>query len=74
VIQRWGLVGAVSRDFLTYGGRVLWHNNRRELEFLVPDTRVMELPPDLPPDQCLPIREHPDFASTSFPLRRQDFR
>lgn len=74
-MKRWGLWGSRSRDLLTYGGRVLWHDSKPELEFLVPNTRVVELPPDLPPDQCLPIREHPDFASTRFPLRRrEDFR
>jgi hypothetical protein len=73
-VKRYGLHGERSRDLLTHGGRVLWHDSKPELEFLVPGVRVVELPPDLPPDQCLPIREHPDFASTSFPLRRQDFR
>lgn len=72
--RRYGLYGAASRDLLTYGGRVLWHDNKAELEFLFPGTRVIELPHDLPPDQCLPVRHHPSMAPVSWPLRRADFQ
>lgn len=73
-MPRYGLVGARTRDFLTYSGRVLVHDNRAELEFLVPGTPVREVPPSFPPDQCLPIRHHPDLAAVQWPLNRSDFR
>lgn len=63
---RFGLYGPNSRDFLTYGGRVLVHHDRAQLEFLVPNTPVRELPPDIPSDQCLPIRFHPDLAAVEW--------
>jgi hypothetical protein len=72
-VNRYGLVGERTRDFLTYGGLVLWHDNRAELEFLVPGPRVMELPRDLPADQCMPIRLHPDLAAVQWPLTRDQF-
>lgn len=72
-MARYGLFGARTRDFLTYAGRVLWHDNRAELEFLVPGTRVFELPPSIPADQTLPIRLHPDLVTVSWPLDRRDF-
>lgn len=73
-MARYGLVGARTRDFLTYGGRVLFHDNRGELEFLVPDTRVVELPPSIPSDQTLPIRLHPDLVTVEWPLTKEQFR
>lgn len=72
---RYGVVGARSRDFLTFGGRVLVHDNRAELEFLVKgDVAVRELPRDWPTDQTLQLRDHPDFAAVRWPLTREQFR
>lgn len=77
-MRRYGLYGATSKAFLTYLGRVIWHDDVAELEFLVPGAMkggvtYRELPADLPPDQCLPIREHPDFSWVQWPLTRQQF-
>lgn len=63
---RFGLYGPNSHDFLTYGGQVLVHHNRAQLQFLVPGTPVRELPRDIPADQTLPIRFHPDLASVQW--------
>lgn len=74
-MKRYGLIGDNSRDFLTYGGRILTHSQSAELAFLIPvGARVCELPRDIPPDQCLPIAEHPAMASVRFPLDRKAFR
>ncbi len=70
----YGLYGRISRDFLTYGGRVLVHPSQAELEWLFPGAVVREVPPSFPADQCLPVAQHPDLASTTFPLDRSDFR
>lgn len=71
---RYGLYGDTTRDFLTYGGRVLVHGSRAELEFLCPGTRVREVPPSVPAEQTLPIRFHPHLQHLSWPLRREEFR
>lgn len=63
------------RDLLTWNGRVLIHNSRAEMEFLLAgEIRVIELPRDVPPEQCLELRYHPNFATVTWPLRREDFR
>jgi hypothetical protein len=63
------------RDLLSWHGRVLVHDNRDELEFLLAGAvRVVECPRDIPPEQCLEIRHHPQFAHHRFPLVRSDYR
>jgi hypothetical protein len=62
-MTRYGFYGANSQDFLTYGGRILVHDNRHELEFLTTGATVRTLPSDIPEDQTLPIRFHPGLAS-----------
>ncbi|NUU26113.1 MAG: hypothetical protein HOV68_32125 [Streptomycetaceae bacterium] len=64
--RRYGLYGPNSRDFLSYGGRLLVHHDRAQLEFLVPGTPVRELPPDIPADQTMPIRFHPELAAVQW--------
>lgn len=72
--RRYALQGTRSRDLLTYGGRVIVHSNRAELEFLTAgDVRVIECPRSIPPEQCLELRFHPDFAHHRFPLSREDY-
>lgn len=72
--KAWGLYGDASRDFLSYGGRPLYHDNPAELEFLLrgPSLRLREMPADLVAIG-LPLRQHPDLADVRFPLRREDF-
>ena len=74
-MARYALQGAVSRDLLTWNGRVLVHSDRAEMEFLFTgDVHVVECPRNIPPEQCLEIRYHPDLASVTWPLDRRDFR
>ena len=70
----YGLWGATSRDFLTYLGRVLVHDNKAELEFLFPNAAVREVPPSFTASMCFPIAQHPSMATVRFPLDRKDFR
>lgn len=73
-MKRYGLWGRTGRDFLTYGGRVLVHGDRAELEWLFPGAAVREVPPTFPEGQCLPVKFHPDLASVTWPLTREQFR
>lgn len=73
-MSRWALQGEISRDLLTWNGRVLVHNNRAELEFLTAGARVIPCPRSIPPEQTLELRFHPQFADHHFPLRREDYR
>lgn len=69
----YGLWSVSSRDFFSYGGRVLVHGHRAELEWLFPGTPVREVPSSFPPEQLLPMAQH--LAGTvEFPLRKEAFR
>jgi hypothetical protein len=70
--------GAVTGDLLTLGARVIVHDNRAEMEWLVPhNSRVVAVTEqDLARRSPLPpllLREHPGMATVRWPLRREDF-
>lgn len=74
-MNRYALQGALSRDLLTWNGKVLVHGDKAEMEFLFTgDVRVIPCPRDIPPEQTIEIRYHPNLASVTWPLRREDFR
>jgi hypothetical protein len=74
-VSRYALQGALSRDLLTWNGRVLVHDNAAEMEFLFAgDVRVIPCPRDIPPEQTLDIRFHPQLASVTWPLTKEQFR
>lgn len=74
-MSRYALQGTTSRDLLTWNGKVLVHHNKVEMEFLFKgDVRVIDCPRDIPPEQTLEIRFHPQLASVTWPLDRKDFR
>lgn len=73
-MSRYALQGTISRDLLTWNGRILVHDNRAEMEFLVTgDVHVIDCPRDIPPEQTLELRFHPQYAHHRFPLRREDY-
>jgi len=72
-VSRYGLVGERSQGLLTYRGAVIVHDNRDELEFLCPGTRVVRLSDGDLGQPVLPVRLHPNFAAVRWPLRREDF-
>lgn len=74
----YALYGPVTRDLLTYQGRVIVHHSRAELEWLLPRATVREVTDKdvrqrspLPP---LPLPDHPALAHLSWPLDRTEFR
>ncbi len=61
-------------DLLTWNGRVIVHNSRGELEFLLTgDIRIVDCPRSIPPEQTIELRFHPQFSHHTFPLRREDY-
>lgn len=72
-MSRYGLVGGSSGQLLTYRGNALVHNNRAEMEFLFPTTRVVRLTDGLIGQPWMWLKDHPSMASVRFPLRREDF-
>jgi hypothetical protein len=72
--RRYAVAGPVSGELLSLGGRILVHPDRAELEFLLADQRVVEVPAHVPPEQTMPWSQHPQMAAVNFPLERSDFR
>lgn len=72
------LLGGHCRDLLTLGGRPIVHTNREEMQWLLPDARVVPVTDrDLARRSPLPplrLRDHPDLAGVSWPLDRREFR
>lgn len=71
---RWGLIGDVSQDWLSYYGRILWHDNPHELEYLVPiGARAMQIPDDIGDEYLVPLRDHHQMWHVVWPLTRDQF-
>lgn len=71
VVTLWALQ-TVSGDVFTWGGNVLVHESRAELEFLFPGRRTVDVSQSVLPK--MPIKDHPGMAGIRFPLHREDFR
>jgi hypothetical protein len=72
--RRFAMVGPTSGETLSYGGLILVHSDRSELEFLVPGVRVVELGSQIPEHDTMSIKSHPDLSRIEWPLHREDFR
>lgn len=67
------MVGSFSREALSYGGLILVHDDRAELEFIFEGCRVTELGDQIPEYDTMSIKSHPDLSQIRWPLRREDF-
>lgn len=74
----YALWGEVTRDILTLGGRPIVHPNREEMEFLMPQAKVVPVTEaDLKarsPLEPMQLRNHPALMHITWPLDRKDFR
>jgi len=73
-MKHYAMVGAASHELITYQGKVLVHEDRGELEFIMAGVKVIECPDSVPWENRYPIRLHPDLASYQWPLKKSDFR
>lgn len=71
--MRFALVGPRTGELLTYGGRVLVHNSRHEMEWLFPRSRVVRITDGELGQPTMRLRDHPGLEAVRWPLRRQDF-
>ncbi|MFF4467962.1 hypothetical protein ACFYZ3_00235 [Streptomyces sp. NPDC001599] len=70
----YALVGSVSGELLTHGGKVLVHGDRAEAEALLVGARVIPFPPSIPVEDTMRLRDHPGLAHLRWPLERRDLR
>lgn len=72
-MSRYALVGPTTGELLTYGGAVIYHTDRAEMEWLFPLARVVRISDGDLGGPMLRLCDHPDMQSVHFPLRREDF-
>lgn len=78
----WAMAGHLSREVLSFEGRMVVHPDRAELEFLIGDSaRLVELTGSTPEEvahrygrPAMLLRHHPDMAAVTWPLDRKAFR
>lgn len=68
--MKYAIVGRVSKELLTYRGFVLVHEDRRELEYLFPNERIVPLPGYFEDSLTMQIKDHPDMDTVKFPLEK----
>lgn len=77
-MKRYAMVGAVTGDLLTLGGRPIVHTDRAEAEWVVPRARWVPVTDrDLDARSPLPplrLQDHPALEGLTWPLNREDFR
>lgn len=72
-MSRYALVGAHTGDLLTFRGRVIVHDQRHEMEWVFPNSRVVRVADGESLGPTISLKDHPDMASFRWPLRREDF-
>lgn len=73
MMQAYAIWGVNCQNWITYKGKVLVHDNRRELEFLYPLSIVRSI--QLREDEAMSIKDHPQNVADGlqWPLRESDF-
>ncbi len=72
-MKRYAWYSDECRELLTFRGLVIVHDNRAEMEFIKPWVKTVECPRNIPDEQTIPLRFHPDMAPVRWPLSRKDF-
>lgn len=60
--------------YITSGGRVIIHGNRKEMEFLFPNNTVIPFNGNPSPDDTIALFAVPGMEAVTFPIREADFR
>jgi hypothetical protein len=76
IAHRYAMETLGSKELLSYEGRVLIHDNPRELEWLLRGPyKVVDLGnPHQIGRPLLRLRDHPGMSAVRFPLNVDDFR
>lgn len=73
--QLFALKGDVSKELISFNGKVLVHESKEEMKYLFPfGATVVSCPDYIKPEEMLSIRNHPDMAAVRWPLDKKDFR
>lgn len=72
--QYFALASNSKYKYITSGGRVIIHDNRKEMEFLFPRNTVIPFNGNPGPDDTIALFAVPGMEAVQFPLRKEDFR
>jgi hypothetical protein len=72
-VSRYAIVGGTSGELLTYRGRAIVHDDKSEMEYLLPNSRIIRVTDGDLGQPVMQLRDHPDMASVKWPLDRADF-
>lgn len=72
-MSRYAVVGGTSGQLLTYRGRAIVHSDKAEMQFLLPNSRVIRVTDGDLGQPVMELKDHPDMASVRWPLDRKDF-
>lgn len=68
--MKYVLIGRTTKDALSYQGKILVHDNKKELEYLFPNERVAPLPRYVDDSLTMALKDHPDMLMVKFPLNK----
>lgn len=73
-MSRYAIVDKRGEPY-TYGGKIITHTDRAEMEWLFPNTRVVRVTEGASLGPVLPLPQHPRFVEQGirFPLDRSQF-
>jgi hypothetical protein len=73
-MSKYMLVGLASNEPLTYKGRVIVHNSKEELEFVLRNVKIVHVTNSwLQKNRWMWLRDHPTAATWRWPLQKEDF-
>lgn len=73
-MSRYALYGDYSKDLLTFQGLVIVHDNKSEMEWLLPNSKVVRITDGDLGRPVMKLKDHPGVSHISFPLKRSEFR
>lgn len=62
------LVGKKTNEPLSYRGQIIVHDNRAEMEYLFPYTRIEQAPVYVLNSPTIQLKDHPDMSPVQFPI------
>lgn len=74
-MSRYALVGPTTDELLTYGGRVIVHDSRDEMQWVFPTGRIVRVSDGDLGRPVLPLPQHPDLVrlGVRWPLQREEW-
>lgn len=73
-MSRFAIYGDYCKDLLTFQGKVIVHNDRSEMEWLLPNSKIVRITDGDLGRPVMKLRDHPGLSHITFPLKRSEFR